>query len=432
MPNNSNNAETLVLHAGNYRSDTTTNSVAVPIYQTTSYQFDSTEHAGNLFALKELGNIYTRIMNPTTAVLEERLAALEGGLAALGVSSGSAAIALSIQNLASAGDNIVSSPHLYGGTWNLFTSTFKQFGIEVRFADPDRPESFAELSDNKTRAYYGKTLPNPKLKLLPTSEVAELGKIRGIPLIVDNTAAPITCKPIKDGASVVIHSLTKFIGGHGTSIGGVIIDSGQFDWVAKPEQQPLMNTPDDSYHGAIWGQLVPEALGAPIAFALRARVVVLRDLGPAISPTNAFQIIQGLETLPLRYREQQLNAQKLVDYFKNHKEVTSIIHPSQFSGLDKERADKYMHTGYGPLLGIELKGGESAGRKLIDNLKMIYHVANIGDVRTLAIHPASTTHSQLDETEQLAAGVTPGYVRFSVGIEHIDDIIADIEQALNS
>ena len=432
MPTNSQNSETLVLHAGNFRSDTATNSVAVPIYQTTSYQFDNTEHAGNLFALKELGNIYTRIMNPTTAVLEERLAALEGGLAALGVSSGSAAIALSIQNLASAGDNIISSPHLYGGTWNLFRNTFKQFGIEVRFADPDRPESFAELSDDKTRAYFGETLPNPKLKLFPTSEVADLGKARGIPLIVDNTAAPITCKPIKDGASVVIHSLTKFIGGHGTSIGGVIIDSGQFDWIAKPEQQPLMNTPDESYHGAVWGELVPQAIGAPIAFSIRARVVLLRDLGPAISPTNAFQIIQGLETLPLRYREQQLNAQKLADYFKNHKDVTNVIHPSQFLGLDKERADKYMHTGYGPLLGIELKGGESAGRRLIDNLKMIYHVANIGDVRTLAIHPASTTHSQLNETEQLATGVTPGYVRFSVGIEHIEDIIADIEQALAS
>ena len=432
MPTNSQNSETLVLHAGNFRSDTATNSVAVPIYQTTSYQFDNTEHAGNLFALKELGNIYTRIMNPTTAVLEERLAALEGGLAALGVSSGSAAIALSIQNLASAGDNIISSPHLYGGTWNLFRNTFKQFGIEVRFADPDRPESFAELSDDKTRAYFGETLPNPKLKLFPTSEVANLGKARGIPLIVDNTAAPITCKPIKDGASVVIHSLTKFIGGHGTSIGGVIIDSGQFDWIAKPEQQPLMNTPDESYHGAVWGELVPQAIGAPIAFSIRARVVLLRDLGPAISPTNAFQIIQGLETLPLRFREQQLNAQKLADYFKNHKDVTNVIHPSQFSGLDKERADKYMHTGYGPLLGIELKGGESAGRRLIDNLKMIYHVANIGDVRTLAIHPASTTHSQLNETEQLATGVTPGYVRFSVGIEHIEDIIADIEQALAS
>ena len=432
MPTNSQNSETLVLHAGNFRSDTATNSVAVPIYQTTSYQFDNTEHAGNLFALKELGNIYTRIMNPTTAVLEERLAALEGGLAALGVSSGSAAIALSIQNLASAGDNIISSPHLYGGTWNLFRNTFKQFGIEVRFADPDRPESFAELSDDKTRAYFGETLPNPKLKLFPTSEVANLGKARGIPLIIDNTAAPITCKPIKDGASVVIHSLTKFIGGHGTSIGGVIIDSGQFDWIAKPEQQPLMNTPDESYHGAVWGELVPQAIGAPIAFSIRARVVLLRDLGPAISPTNAFQIIQGLETLPLRFREQQLNAQKLADYFKNHKDVTNVIHPSQFSGLDKERADKYMHTGYGPLLGIELKGGESAGRRLIDNLKMIYHVANIGDVRTLAIHPASTTHSQLNETEQLATGVTPGYVRFSVGIEHIEDIIADIEQALAS
>lgn len=430
--NNSQNLETLVLHAGSYRSDSATNSVAVPIYQTTSYQFNNTEHAGNLFALKELGNIYTRIMNPTTAVLEERLAALEGGMAALGVSSGSAAIALSIQNLASAGDNIVSSPHLYGGTWNLFSNTFKQFGIEVRFADPDRPESFAELSDDKTRAYYGETLPNPKLKLFPISEVAEIGKERGIPLIVDNTAAPITCKPIKDGASVVVHSLTKFIGGHGTSIGGVIIDSGLFDWTAKPEQQPLLNTPDESYHGAIWGQLIPEALGAPIAYAIRARVVMLRDLGPALSPINSFQIIQGLETLPLRYREQQANAQKLVEYFNNHAEISHVIHPSCFSGADKQRADKYMRTGYGPLLGIELKGGESAGRKLIDNLKMIYHVANIGDVRTLAIHPASTTHSQLNAEEQIAAGVTPGYVRFSVGIEHIDDIIADIEQALAS
>ena len=412
MGNNSQNLETLVLHAGSYRSDSATNSVAVPIYQTTSYQFNNTEHAGNLFALKELGNIYTRIMNPTTAVLEERLAALEGGMAALGVSSGSAAIALSIQNLASAGDNIVSSPHLYGGTWNLFSNTFKQFGIEVRFADPDRPESFAELSDDKTRAYYGETLPNPKLKLFPISEVAEIGKERGIPLIVDNTAAPITCKPIKDGASVVVHSLTKFIGGHGTSIGGVIIDSGLFDWTAKPEQQPLLNTPDESYHGAIWGQLIPEALGAPIAYAIRARVVMLRDLGPALSPINSFQIIQGLETLPLRYREQQANAQKLVEYFNNHAEISHVIHPSCFSGADKQRADKYMRTGYGPLLGIELKGGESAGRKLIDNLKMIYHVANIGDVRTLAIHPASTTHSQLNAEEQIAAGVTPSMFAF--------------------
>lgn len=431
MSNNSKNPETLVLHAGSYRSDTSTNSVAVPIYQTTSYQFDNTEHAGNLFALKELGNIYTRIMNPTTAVLEERLAALEGGLAALCVSSGSAAIALSIQNLASAGDNIVSSPHLYGGTWNLFNNTLKQFGIEVRIADPERPESFAELSDNKTRAYFGETLPNPKLKLFPTSEVAKIGKKLGIPLIVDNTASPITCKPIEDGASIVVHSLTKFIGGHGTSIGGVIIDSGNFNWIEKPEQQPLMNTPDNSYHGAVWGELIPEALGAPIAFAIRARVVLLRDLGPAISPTNAFQIIQGLETLPLRYREQQANAQKLADYFSNHNQVFNVIYPSYFSGADKERADKYMRTGYGPLLGIELKGGEKAGRQLIDNLKMIYHVANIGDARTLAIHPASTTHSQLSKTEQLATGVTPGYVRFSVGIEHIDDIIADIEQALD-
>ena len=316
--NNSKNPETLVLHAGSYRSDTSTNSVAVPIYQTTSNQFDNTEHAGNLFALKELGNIYTRIMNPTTAVLEERLAALEGGLAALCVSSGSAAIALSIQNLASAGDNIVSSPHLYGGTWNLFNNTLKQFGIEVRIADPERPESFAELSDKKTRAYFGETLPNPKLKLFPTSEVAKIGKKLGIPLIVDNTASPITCKPIEDGASIVVHSLTKFIGGHGTSIGGVIIDSGNFSWIEKPEQQPLMNTPDNSYHGAVWGDVVPQIFGVQIAFAIRSRVVLLRDLGAAIAPQNSFNLIQGLESLPLRIKQHNTNAIQVADFLKAH------------------------------------------------------------------------------------------------------------------
>jgi O-acetylhomoserine (thiol)-lyase len=430
MTTSSRHPETIVLHGGSYRSDSATNAVAVPIYQTTSYQFNSTEHAGNLFGLRELGNIYTRIMNPTNAVLEERLAALEGGMAALAVASGSSAVALSLQNLCSAGDNIVSSPHLYGGTWNLFANTFKQLGIEVRFADADNPESFRALTDDKTRAYFAETLPNPKLSLFPIAEVAAIGKSLDIPLVVDNTTAPITCRPINHGASIVVHSLTKYIGGHGTSIGGIIIDSGQFDWTRNPARQPLFNTPDPSYHGAVWGSLVPEALGAPIAYAIRARVVLLRDLGAAISPANAFQLIQGLETLPLRYRVHQDNASRVAAHLSTHADIESVIYPGLFSGAEKAKADKYLQTGYGPIVGIELKGGEAAGRKFIDSLQMIYHVANIGDARSLAIHPASTTHSQLSAEDQLKAGVTPGYVRLSIGIEHYDDIIADIEQAL--
>ena len=422
--------ETSVLHAGGHRRDSATNSVAVPIYQTTSYQFDNTEHASKLFSLQELGNIYTRIMNPTTQVLEERLAALEGGAAALAVASGSSAIALAIQNVAAAGDNIVTSPHLYGGTYNLFKNTLANMGIEVRFADPANPQSFADLSDDRTRAYFGETLPNPKLVPFPIAEVAEIGRSRGIPLIVDNTAAPMTCRPFDHGAAVVVHSLTKFIGGHGTSIGGVIIDSGNFDWVEHPDQQPHFNQPDGSYHGAVWGSLVPEALGAPIAFAIRARVVLLRDLGASLSPSNAFHLIQGLETLPLRFREHQANASKVADYLTQHPAIASVIYPKFFAGAEQSLAEKYLTKGQGALVGIELKGGLEAGQQFIDNLKLIYHVANIGDARTLAIHPASTTHSQLSAEDQLSAGVTPGYVRLSVGIEHIDDIIADIDQAL--
>ncbi len=430
MSTNSLHPETIVLHSGEYRYDSSTNSVAVPIYQTTSYQFENTSHAGNLFALKELGNIYTRIMNPTNAVLEERITALEGGAASIAVSSGQAAVALSIQNLCTSGDNIVSSPHIYGGTWNLFSNTLKQFGIEVRYADPENPNSFRDLTDNKTRAYFGETLPNPRLKVFPIEEVSEIGSKFNIPLILDNTASPITCKPIDFGASIVVHSLTKYIGGHGTSIGGVIIDSGKFDWTKIIERQPLFNQPDNSYHGAVWGTLVPEAIGAPIAYAIRARVVLLRDLGSSISPTNSFNLIQGLETLPLRYRVHQKNAQKIADYLTKHSSITKVIYPSLFDGKDKKLAEKYLTTGFGPLLGFELKGGIDAGKKFIDNLKLIYHVANIGDARTLAIHPASTTHSQLSESDQLLAGVTPGYIRISAGLEHIEDILSDIEQAL--
>jgi O-acetylhomoserine (thiol)-lyase len=421
--------ETLVLHAG-YRRDPATNSVAVPIYQTTSYQFDSTEHAANLFALKELGNIYTRIMNPTVDVLEKRVAALEGGVAALAVASGQAASTFAVMNLCQAGDNIVSSTDLYGGTWNLFANTLKQFGVECRFVDPADPEAFARATDDRTRAYYAETLPNPKLQVFPIAEVAAIGRRLGVPLIMDNTAAPVLCRPIEHGAAVVMHSTTKFIGGHGTSIGGVIVDGGNFDWAAHAHRFPLLTEPDPSYHGAIWTEAA-KPLG-PIAYILRARVILQRDLGAAMSPFNAFLFLQGLETLPLRMERHCANALKVAAFLSSHPAVTRVIHPSVQQGEAKRRADAYLRGGYGALLGFELAGGMEAGRRFIDALKMIYHVANIGDARTLAIHPASTTHSQLDAEEQAATGVTPGYVRLSIGIEHIDDILADLSQALEA
>ncbi len=430
MTTTSYHPETIAVHGGSFRNDASTNSVAVPIYQTTSYQFNNQEHASNLFSLKELGNIYTRIMNPTTAVLEERIAQLEGGLAAVAVSSGQSATAFAIQNLCQAGDNIVSSTDLYGGTWNQFANTFNQLGIEVRFADPEDPMNFAKLTDEKTRGYYAETLPNPKLNVFPIEEVAKIGKQKGIPLIVDNTAAPITCKPIKHGASIVVHSLTKWIGGHGTSIGGIIVDSGKFDWTKFPEKQPLYNKPDPNYWGWILGKVVPEVLGANITFAVRARFVLLRDMGSCLSPTNAFNFIQGLETLPLRFKQHQKNAYKVADYLLKNNKISKVIYPGFQIGVHKERSDKYLEYGKGPLVGFELKDGFESGKKFIDNLKLIYHVANIGDARTLAIHPASTTHSQLSKEDQLKTGVTPGYIRLSVGIEHIDDILEDIEQAL--
>ncbi len=419
--------ETIVLHAG-WRADPSTGAVAPPIYQTTSYQFQSAEHASNLFALKELGNIYTRIGNPTTAILEDRLAALEGGSAALALASGQAASAYALQNLARAGDNVVSSTDLYGGTWNLFANTLKDQGIEVRFVDPADPEAFRRATDDKTRAYYAETLPNPKLAVFPIAEVAAIGRPLGIPLIMDNTAAPLLCRPFDHGAAVVVYSATKYIGGHGTSIGGMLIDGGNFDWEAHPERQPLFNTPDPSYHGAVWSQAV-KGLG-PIAYAIRARVVLLRDLGAALSPFNAFQILQGLETLPLRMRRHCENTQAVAEFLNGHKAVVKVIHPSVQSGQTRARADKYLSGGYGGLLGFELAGGREAGKKFIDALELFYHVANIGDARSLAIHPASTTHSQLTPDEQMATGVTDGYVRLSVGLEHIDDILEDLKGAL--
>lgn len=421
--------ETIVLHAG-HRRDSATNSVAVPIYQTTSYQFDDTAHAADLFGLKRFGNIYTRIMNPTTAVLEERLAALEGGVAALALSSGQAASAFAIQNIAKAGDNVVSSTDLYGGTWNLFANTFKDQGIEARFVDPKDPEAFAKATDAKTRAYYAETLPNPKLRVFPIKEVADIGRKLGVPLIMDNTAAPILCRPFDHGAAIVVYSTTKYVGGHGTSIGGAIVDGGNFDWEANAARFPGLNQPDPSYHGAVWTQAV-KPLG-PIAYIIKARVTLLRDLGSAMSPFNAFMFIQGLETLPLRMREHVKNAQAVAGFLNEHPAVTKVIFPGLAGGEEKRRADAYLKGGYGGLLGFEIKGGLDAGRKFIDALKLFYHVANIGDARSLAIHPASTTHSQLTPDEQLATGVNDSYVRLSIGLEHIDDILADLTQALDA
>ena len=421
--------ETIGLHGGEYRSDPATTAVAVPIYQTSSYQFKNAETAANLFGLKEFGNIYTRIMNPTCDVLEKRVAALESGLAAVAVGSGQAASAFCVQNVAQSGDNIVASTDLYGGTVNLFKNTLRQQGIEVRFADPADPKNFEKLTDDKTRAYYGESLPNPYLRVFPIKEVADIGKKRGIPLIIDNTASPVICKPLNHGAAVVCHSLTKYIGGHGTSIGGIIVDGGNFDWTKDRKRQPLMNEPDQSYGGAIWADAVPQLTGANIPFAIRARVVLLRDLGAPLSPFNAFQIIQGLETVALRMKQHCSNAEKVVSFLETQKKVKNVIHPTNHQGEIKERAKKYMKGGYGSLVGMDV-GTREAGSKFIDNLKMLYHVANIGDARSLAIHPATTTHSQLNDEELLAAGVTPGYVRLSIGIEHPDDIIADIKQAL--
>jgi len=426
------NPETIALHGGDYRSDPATTAVAVPIYRTTSYQFKDTETAANLFALKEFGNIYTRIMNPTNDVLEKRVAALEGGLACVTVGSGQAASTFAITNCCQAGDNFISSTDLYGGTVNLFTHTLKRLGIEVRYADPSDPKNFEKQIDEKTRCIYAETLPNPYLRVFPIKEVAEIGRKNNIPLIMDNTAAPVICKPLEHGAAVVIHSLTKFIGGHGTVIGGCLVDGGNFDWTADPKRQPLYNEPDQSYGGAVWGKVVPELTGANIAFAVRARVVLLRDLGSALAPDNAFGIIQGLETAPLRMKQHCSNAQIVVDFLMKHKNVDRVIYPNQHKGEIGDRAKRYFKGGNGGLVGVEVKGGVQAGKKFIEALKMFYHVANIGDARSLAIHPATTTHSQLTSEELLAAGVTPGYVRLSIGIEHPDDIVADLNQALNA
>ena len=419
------------LHAGQ-KADPTTGSRAVPIYQTTSYQFRDTEHAANLFGLKELGNIYTRIMNPTTDVLEQRLAALEGGSGALAHSSGQAAITASILNLAGAGDHIVSVSQLYGGTYNLFHYTLPKLGIQVSFVDGDDPENFRKAVKSNTKAFYGEGLGNPRLNILPFAEVAKIAQEVGVPLIVDNTAlSPYLNRPFEHGANIVVHSATKHIGGHGTSIGGIVVDGGNFNW--GNGKFPGFTEPDMSYHGLPhWEafKAFAPAGGANIAFIMKMRLQFLRDIGSCISPFNSFLLLQGLETLHLRMERHCSNALKVAQYLEAHPKVKWTNYPGLKSSKYHDLANKYLTNGYGALVGFGLKSGLEGGRKFIDSLVLHSHVANIGDARSLAIHPASTTHSQLSAAERDSAGVTDDYVRLSVGIEDIEDIISDLEQAL--
>jgi O-acetylhomoserine (thiol)-lyase len=417
--------ETLAIHAG-YETDPTTKSVAVPIYQTVAYEFDSAQHGADLFDLAVPGNIYTRIMNPTNDVLEQRMAAMEGGIAGLAVGSGMAAINYSVLTIAKAGDNIISTPQLYGGTYTLFAHMFPSQGIEVRFAEDDSAEAIEKLIDDKTKAVYCETIGNPAGNIIDLEAVCAAAHKHGVAVIVDNTvASPVICNPIDFGADIVLHSLTKYIGGHGTSIGGVIVDSGKFPWAEHKDRYPELNEPEPSYHGVVY----TEALGAA-AYIGRARTVPLRNTGSALSPMNAFLIMQGLETLSLRMERHCTNAMSVAEYLQGHDSVEWV----SFGGLESDPnhalAQKYCGGVPASLLTFGIKGGFDAGVRFYDALAMIKRLVNIGDTKTLACHPASTTHRQLNEEEQLAAGVTPETMRLCVGIEHVDDIIADIQQAL--
>ncbi|GIP35880.1 homocysteine synthase [Paenibacillus sp. J2TS4] len=416
--------ETLAVHAGQ-EIDPTTMSRAVPLYQTTSYGFRDTDHAADLFALKEFGNIYTRLMNPTTDVFEKRVAALEGGVGALATASGQAAITYSILNIAGSGDEIVSASSLYGGTYNLFSTTLSKIGIDVKFVDPSDPENFRKAITSKTKALFAETIGNPKGDVLDIEAVAKIAHENGIPLIVDNTfPSPYLLRPIEHGADIVVHSATKFIGGHGTSIGGVIVDGGKFDWKASGKFPGLIE-PDPSYHGVVY----TEAVG-PMAYIIKARVQLLRDMGAAISPFNSFLLLQGLETLHLRMERHSTNALKVAEFLEGNDSVSWVNYPGLQSHPSYSLAQKYLPKGQGAILTFEIKGGLEAGRKVINNVKLFSHLANVGDSKSLIIHPASTTHQQLSEEEQLSAGVTPGMIRLSIGTEAIDDILYDLEEAI--
>ena len=417
--------ETLAVHAG-YTPEATTKSVAVPIYQTTSYAFDSAQHGADLFDLKVAGNIYTRIMNPTTDVLEKRVAAMEGGIGALALASGQSAITCAIQTIAEAGDNIVSAGTLYGGTYNLFAHTLPQFGITTRFANGDDPASFAALIDERTRAVYVESVGNPSASVADIAAIAKIAHERGVPLIVDNTVpSPYLLRPIEHGADIVVHSLTKYIGGHGNSIGGLIVDSGKFPWAEHKAKFRRLNEPDPSYHGVNY----VEALGAA-AYIARARVVPLRNMGAALSPFNAFLILQGLETLPLRMDRISANTLAVAEHLEKHPAVSWVVYPGLASSPQRELAQRYLPKGASGVLSFGVKAGRAGGERFLDALQLVLRLVNIGDTRSLATHPGSTTHRQLSPEEMSKAGVTPELVRLSIGIEHIDDLLADIDQAL--
>jgi len=422
--------ETLALHAGQ-APDPTTGSRAVPIYQTTSFVFKSTEHAANLFALKEFGNIYTRIMNPTTDVFEQRIAAIEGGTGALAVASGQAATTFAILAITQLGDEIVSANNLYGGTYQLFHYTLPKLGRTVKFVDSQDPEAFRAAITPKTRAIYAETIGNPKLDVPDFEALSKIAHEAGIPLIVDNTVGIGLVKPIDHGADIVVASATKYIGGHGTSIGGVIVDSGRFKW--NNGKFPEFTEPDPSYHGLVYWNALSNVPGlGNVAFILKVRVTLLRDIGAALSPFNAFQLIQGLETLPLRIRQHSINALEIARYLKNHPMVNWVTYPGLAENPNHKLASKYLKGGFGGILGFGIKGGLETGKKFINSVKLLSHLANIGDAKSLVIHPASTTHQQLTAEEQAATGVTADYIRLSIGLENVEDIKADIDQALKA
>jgi O-acetylhomoserine (thiol)-lyase len=430
MSISSKNLSTLALHAGQV-PDPTTGARAVPIYQTTSYVFKDSSHAANLFALKEFGNIYTRIMNPTTDVFEQRIAAIEGGTGALAVSSGQAATTLALLNITQVGDEIVSANNLYGGTYQLFHYTLPKLGRTVKFVDSQNPEAFRKAITPKTRAIYAETIGNPKLDVPDFEAIAKIAHDAGVPLVVDNTVGVGLVRPIDHGADIIVDSATKYIGGHGTSIGGVIVDSGKFKW--NNGKFPEFTEPDPSYHGLKFWEVFGAFPGlGNVAFIIKARVQLLRDIGAALSPFNAFQFLQGLETLPLRQRQHSENALEVARHLKQHPLVSWVVYPGLSDSPNHKLAAKYLKKGFGGILGFGIRGGLEAGRKFINAVKLFSHLANIGDAKSLVIHPASTTHQQLTEEEQAATGVTPDYVRLSIGLEDVEDIKADIDQALKA
>ncbi|MFJ5172434.1 O-acetylhomoserine aminocarboxypropyltransferase/cysteine synthase family protein [Streptomyces griseoviridis] len=426
--------ESAVVHGGSQARLGLTPPMVTPIFQTAAYELPSTGAAAGIFDLLQDGHAYTRLNNPTCDVLEERMAAVDGAAAALAVASGQAAVSLALLNICQAGDNIVSSNELYGGTWNLLANTFSRFGIETRFVSPEDPANFAAATDARTRCYFGETLPNPRLRLFPVEEVAAVAEEQGVPLVLDNTMLPYVLRPVELGAHILVYSATKYIGGHGSSLGGLIVDGGTFDWERHADRHPLMTTPDPAHGGAVWTRTGKE-LGGGLGrsgYLLKARETLLRDLGPCLSPFNAFLLLQGLETLPLRMRVHGENAAAVAAFLHGHPLVEQVIHPTLAEGAEADRVRRYLRGNTGPLVQFEVTGGREAGSRFIEALRLVSHVTNIGDVRSMATHPASTTHAQLPEEEQIAAGVTQGSIRLAIGVEHIDDLLADLDQALKA